>query len=304
MAALALAAKEFRVGYVDTDRVIAKYEAAVDAKKQLDAEISKFEARADSLKSDYEQAKQEYESQQLTLSEEGKRAKLAEVEQRKKRYESYLNEVYGRDGRIEQKNKELIAPIVEKIDSAVARLAAEEGFALVVDAAKAGIVYSQAGLDLTQLVIEELNREYTPVATTQQKVNYAVVKIWDMNELARQERVGETVRGIVYDFVEASPQAEMVAVRKLDDVATERNLIGQQLQLEQALEVARAVSADYVVYGFCSKRDRKVTFELSIADVRLSTALKTQQGEADRPEVLREQVAAIVRVLLSSVTRQ
>lgn len=302
-AALVGMGKDFKVGYVDTDRVIAKYEAAIEAKRQLEVEISRFELRADSLKTDYERAKQEYESQQLTLSEDGKRAKLAEVEQRKRRYESYLSEVYGRDGRIEQKNRELIAPIVEKIDSAVAKLASEEGFSLVVDASKAGIVFGQPELDLTQLVIAELNREFTPVMTAQQKLSYVIVKIWDVNDQAQQDQTGRLIRSYAFDFIKTSPQAEMTAIGRVDQITIERNLGNQQIQREQALEIARALSADYVVYGFCSRRDRKVTFDLAIADVRLGNELKVQQGTADRDELLREQVGAVVRVLLSSVTR-
>ncbi len=124
------AAKEFRVGFVDYVRVIAKYEGAVEAKQEMDTVRLSYDAKAESLKTDYERAKAEYESQQLTLSEEGKRAKNAEVDQRKRRYDSYVAEVYGKGGLIDQRYKELIAPIVGKIDSAVARLSADEGFAL------------------------------------------------------------------------------------------------------------------------------------------------------------------------------
>jgi outer membrane protein len=304
-AALAVAAaKDIKVGYVDSDRVIARYEAAVEAKRQLDQEIGRFEARAESLRADYENAKQEYQSQELTLSEEGKRAKLAEVEQLKRRHEAYLSEVYGREGRIEQKNRELIAPLVQKIDSAVAGIAAEEGFTLVVDASKAGIVFAEPGLDLTQMVIDELNREYTPVTPTQQRKLFVIAVIWDVNDQAKQDRTGEQIRTFAYDFIQAAPNVEMVANRKADEIAQQRNLSGQQIQLDQALDIARTLDADYVVYGFCSRRDRRINFELSVAEVRLSTVRQTQSGEAERPEVLREQVGAVVRVLLSSVQNQ
>ncbi|MBM3315450.1 OmpH family outer membrane protein [candidate division WOR-3 bacterium] len=304
LAALTAIAKEYKIGYVDSDRVIARYEAAVEAKRQLDAEIDRFEVRAESLKAEYDNAKQEYESQELTLSEEGKRAKQAEVDQRKRRYEAYLSEVYGREGRIEQKNRELIAPIVQKIDSAVAKLAAEERFSLVVDASKAGIIFAEPGLDLTQLVVDELNREYTPVTPTQQRKLFVVTIIWETNEQARQDRIGEKIRTFSYDFVQAAPNVEMVASRKADEIAQERNLSGQQIQLDQALEIARALDADYVVYGFCSQHDRRTNFELSVADVRLSVVKQAQAGEAEREELLREQVGSVVRVLLSSVQDQ
>ena len=298
------AAKEFRIGYVDYDRVIAKYQAAVDAKTEMDTVRLSFESRAESLKSEYELAKSEYESQQLTLSEEGKRAKNAEVEQRKRRYDAYIAEVYGKGGQIDQRYKELIAPIVGKIDSAVARLSLDEGFALILDASKSGIVYSEAGLDLTQLVIEDLNREFAPVgpSVTVKKV-YALMPVHNSNDLAAQDQVGSEIRRYAYDLVGAKPNVDMVANAEVDQQLQSYGLSNQQVVLDKALQAGRALDADYVVFGSASKQDRRIQFELSIADARLGTLLKTQKGDAARPEDLKGQVATVVRVLLAAVEK-
>ncbi len=297
-----LAAKEYKVGYIDTDRVIAKLEAAVEAKKELDAAVAKFEARVESLKLEYEQAKQEYDSQQLTLSEDGKRAKLAEVDQRKRRYDSYVAEVYAKGGKIDQKNKELIAPIVEKIDSIVSRVAADEGYALVLDAAKAGIVYSQPGLDLTESIIELLNREYEPVTPTGTgKRVYAVMPVYNRDDQAQQDRIGAQIRQFVYDLIRSTPRADMVPNARVDQQLTGRGLENQQLVLESALEAAQALDADFVVFGSAGKQDRRVQFTLSLANVRLGTLLKTEEGAANRVEDLQQEVGKVIRVLLASI---
>ncbi len=298
------AAKEFRVGYVDYDQVIAKFEAAAEAKKEMDTVRLSFEAKAESLKGDYEQAKAEYESQQLTLSEEGKRAKNAEVDQRKRRYDGYVAEVYGKGGLIDQRYKELIAPIVAKIDSAVAKLSADEGFALILDASKSGIVYSESGLDLTQLVLEDLNREFAPVgpSVTGKKV-YALMPVYNSNDLASQDRVGSDIREFVYGLVKAQPNVDMVANGKVDQQLQSYGLANQQIVLDKALDAGRALDADCVVFGNASKQDRRIQFELSIADVRLGTLLKTEKGDAARPEDLQQQVGTVIRVLLAAVAK-
>jgi len=298
------AAKEFRVGYVYNDRVIAKNEAAAEAKQEMDTARLSFEAKAESLKGDYEQAKEEYESQQLTLSEEGKRAKNAEVDQRKRRYDSYVAEVYGKGGLIDQRYKELIAPIVGKIDSAVAKLSADEGFALILDASKSGIVYSEAGLDLTQLVLEDLNREFAPVgpSATGKKV-YALMPVYNSNDLASQDHVGSDIREFVYGLVKVQPNVDMVANAKVDQQLQSYGLANQQVVLDKALDAGRALDADYVVFGSASKQDRRIQFELSIADARLGTLLKTDKGDAARPEDLQQQVGTVIRVLLAAVAK-
>jgi Skp family chaperone for outer membrane proteins len=298
------AAKEFRVGYVDYDQVIAKYQAAAEAKTEMDTVRLGYEAEAESLKSEWEQSKAEYESQQLTLSEEGKRAKNAEVDQRKRRYDSYIAEVYGKGGLIDQRYKELIAPIVGKIDSAVAKLSTDEGFALILDAAKSGIVYSEAGLDLTQLVIEDLNREFAPVApTVTGKKVYALMPVFNSNDLAQQDHVGKDIRDTVYVLVSDQPNVDMVPNPKVDQQLQVYGLQSRQVVLDKAVEAGRSLDADYVVFGNASKQDRRVQFELSIADVRLGTLLKTQKGDAARPEELKAQIGSVVRVLLAAVEK-
>jgi Skp family chaperone for outer membrane proteins/TolB-like protein len=299
-----LAAKEFRVGYVDYDQVIAKYQAAIDAKNAMDTIRTSYEAKAESLKSDYERAKDEYDSQQLTLSEEGKRAKNAEVDQRKRRYDSYVTEVYGKGGLIDQRYKELIAPIVQKIDSAVAKLSTDEGFALILDASKSGIVYSQSGLDLTELVIEDLNREFAPVgpSTTGRKV-YALMPVFNSNDLATQDHVGSDIRDSIYSLVAAQPNVDMVANAKVDQQLQSYGLQNRQVPLDKAVEAGHALNADYVIYGSASKQAQKVQFELSIADVHLGTLLKSQKGEAARPEEFKAQVGSVIRVLLAAIEK-
>ncbi len=296
-----LAAKEFRVGYVDYDLVIAKYEAAVEAKAAMDTVRTSYEAKAESLKSDYEQAKQEYESQQLTLSEDGKRAKNAEVDQRKRRYDSYIAEVYGKGGKIDQQYKELIAPIVGKIDSAVAKLSVDQGFALILDASKSGVVYAQTGLDLTQSVLEALNGEFAPVGPsgTGKKV-YALMPVFNANDLASQDHVGSDIRDFAGRLIEAQPKADIVANPRVDQQLQSYGQSGE-VKLDNAVTAARALDADYVVFGNASKQDKRVQFELSIADVRLGTLLKSQKGDAARSEDLQNQVGSVVQVLLAAV---
>lgn len=294
--------KEFKVGYINSERVIAQYEGARAAKKELDKEIASYEAKAESLRLEYERVKEEYESQRISLSEEGKRAQLAEVESRKRRYDSYLAEIYGKGGKIEQKNQELLAPIVQQIDSAVQQVALQEGFALVVDAEKAGIIFADVGLDLTELVLEELNRRYAPVVTGPVKKIFAIMAIYESNDEAQRDRLGSQIRGFVNVLLGAKTNIEVLPDRKVDEIVQVRGYGGQQIQMDQALDVARALNADYCIFGECSKRERQINFRLAIVEVRTGVLLKSQDGEAERAEVLRERVSSVVQALYSSIT--
>lgn len=303
LAAATLSAKEQRVGYIDSEAVIAKYEEAREAKRELESEVAEFKTAADSLRRQYQQALDEYESQELTLSEEGKRAKMTEVGQLKRRYDGYVDDIYRKGGKIDQKNDELIAPLVEKINEVVGTIAEEEGFALVLDASKSEIVFSDPGLDLTQLVIDELNREFAavgPVGTDE--IIYAILPIAATNDEARQDRVDFKVREFVYNLVRVQPKVEMVESGKVDKQLTERGIEVRTISGRDAVDVGTVLDVDYAIFGTCSKEDPRIEFTLTIVDVRMNNEdLKTETGRVSREANLNDEIARAVQSLLAAV---
>jgi len=303
LAALA-GARDFKVGYVDSDAVIAKYEEAREAKARLDKDVAGFKAEAESLRALYQTALDDYQSQELSLSEEGKRAEMAAVQQLKRRYDAYIEEVYRKGGKIDQKNGELIAPLVQKISEVVSSVAQEEGFSLVMDASRAEMLFSETGLDLTQLVIDELNREYAgPGPATGEDVVYAVLPIFGTNDEARQDRVDFKIREFVYSLVRTQPKTEMVASPKVDEQLTQRGVTGRAATGRDAIDIGSALNIGYAILGTCTKEDRKIDFSLTIVDVRMSNEdLKTETGQVTRDEQLNEEVGRVVQLLLAAVT--
>ena len=57
-----------------------------------------------------------------------------------------------------KRNKELAQPSVKKIKKVLERIGKDEGYSVIFDAANANIVYADKALDLTEKVLEELNK--------------------------------------------------------------------------------------------------------------------------------------------------
>jgi hypothetical protein len=172
---------------------------------------------------------------------------------------------------------------------------------LILDASKSGVVYAQSGLDLTQLLLEALNAEFAPVgpASTGKKV-YALMPVYNSNSQASQDHAGLDIRNFAYQLIGAQPNVDMVANAKVDQQLQSYGQSGE-VKLDNAVTAGRALNADYVLYGNATKQDKRVQFELFIADVRLGTFLKSQKGDASRPEDVQVQVGSVVRVLLAAV---
>jgi outer membrane protein len=152
-------ADDIKIGYIDSVRILAEYEVAEEAQQTLDKELKAWEEEAEQMHQDILAMANELESQRLMLSDEKLALRDQELKTRQAEYERFVQSIWGQNGQAVQRNVELTSPIIEKINSALARIGEDEDFDLILDAANGTIAYGKATLDLTERVIEELNRE-------------------------------------------------------------------------------------------------------------------------------------------------
>jgi outer membrane protein len=75
-----------------------------------------------------------------------------------------VQQIYGKEGALYQKNQEISDPIVQKIKKTIQDVANQEGYDMVLDRAAGAVVFWKKDNDLTQRVIEILNKESPAVA--------------------------------------------------------------------------------------------------------------------------------------------
>ena len=161
-AAVAMA-QEPKIGYIDTVNIFAEFRETIEAEEIYKKELEAWKKDAAEMEAEIAQLREELQSQSLMLSEEKLAEKKLVLEQKFKDYQKYMNDVFGEDGQAERRNKELTAPIVEKINAVIAQLAEEEGYTIIFDAAQGNIVYAKKALDLTEQVLERLQAQMESV---------------------------------------------------------------------------------------------------------------------------------------------
>lgn len=149
---------ESKIGYIDSARIFAEYKGTEDAQRTFDSEVEQWELQAQGLKTQLDSLEGEYQRQSLMLSETRKRERQQEILTKRQEYETFVQSVWGPQGKLAVKNSELVQPIVELINVILQRLGVEEDYAIVFDASLGGIVYAAEGIDLTDRIIEELNQ--------------------------------------------------------------------------------------------------------------------------------------------------
>jgi outer membrane protein len=71
---------QLKVGYVDSQKILAQYQEAIDAQNQLEQIRNQYQAEYEMKVQEYQALAQEIESQSLLLSEEKKKEKLRELQ--------------------------------------------------------------------------------------------------------------------------------------------------------------------------------------------------------------------------------
>lgn len=150
--------QELKLGYIDSQRIFAEYKETQEAERLYKKEVDGWKAQAASMEQEIVKLQDELRAQSLMLSEEKQREKKLEYDKKLEDYQRFMADTFGDDGRAARRNKELTQPIVDKINRILEKMAEEEGYSLVFDIANANIVYASKAFDLTNRVLEELNK--------------------------------------------------------------------------------------------------------------------------------------------------
>lgn len=155
-------AQEVRIGYIDSDRIFKRFKETQEAQRAFDRDLENWTRDATEKKKEIDGLKTELESQTRMLSQAKLEEKQAELAKKQAEYEEFVRDIWGPNGKVARRNEDLTRPIVDKIRQVVERLATEQGYSLIFDAAGGAIVYAGRALDLTDLVIAELDKLQTP----------------------------------------------------------------------------------------------------------------------------------------------
>ena len=152
------AAKELRLGYVDSDRILEAFEDYRDARQKLQEEERTYIAKAQSMEDVVKQMADELDQQSLMLSQEAKQERVFRLREKQTELENYRREIWGEGGKLYNRNLELSKPVLDKINAAIEKVSQDESYDFVFDAASANIVYALPDHDLTDKVLEQLKK--------------------------------------------------------------------------------------------------------------------------------------------------
>ncbi len=150
---------DLKFAHVDSKLIFEQYKNTGKAQAEYDKQVAKWEQDAAQKQKDLMEMKERLEKQSLMLSDEKKKQLEADFLKRKSEYEQFVQKIYGRGGELFEKNEQFSGPIIQKIKKTIQDVANQEGYDMVFDRAAGAVVYWKKDNDLTQKVVDFLNKE-------------------------------------------------------------------------------------------------------------------------------------------------
>lgn len=159
LAVVPAAAQILKLGYIDSVRIFDNYSLAKESQARFSREIESWRTESDERRKSIEELRSQMKEEALVLSEEKRVEKEGQLQKALSDYDQFVQAFWGPRGKAAELNEQLTAEVIQRVREVVEKLARDEGYDLVLDAADGNVIFAVKNLDLTDRVIEILNRE-------------------------------------------------------------------------------------------------------------------------------------------------
>jgi outer membrane protein len=143
-----------KLGHVDINKILLSLPQRDSAAAVMEKETKEVQRTYEEMTAEYNKLFDDYEKSASTLTEIIRKAKEADLLDKQKRLEEFQQNA---TTKLDQRNADLIKPILDKILKAVDKVAAENGFTYILDVSKGSVVYtSKDSQNINPLVLKIL----------------------------------------------------------------------------------------------------------------------------------------------------
>ena len=148
-----------KIGYVDSQKIFQKSPEFQEAQAKFDKEVDDWNKQAADMNAKIDSLKADNERNSLVWSATKKKESDAMLQAKQDTLQQFLDATFGPSGKAEKRMAELSKPVKDRIVSIVKKIAIENDYEMVLDAANVSIAYAKDNLDLTDEVLAEMEKE-------------------------------------------------------------------------------------------------------------------------------------------------
>ncbi|MFZ6009496.1 MAG: OmpH family outer membrane protein [Bacteroidota bacterium] len=150
---------EQKIVYVDSNQLVSNYTGMQDARKAYQQKATTWKSNIDTLTREVQQQIMKYEKEASKMSAKERQLSQELIRTKQKQLMEYQQAM---NTQAQQEDAKMTGEVVTQINAYLKKYGKEKGYNIVMAATEYGnIAYADEGLDVTQDVLEGLNKEYT-----------------------------------------------------------------------------------------------------------------------------------------------
>ncbi|MCK4525769.1 OmpH family outer membrane protein [candidate division WOR-3 bacterium] len=280
---------EQKIGYIDSQRILSEYKGAKEMREKYEKKVLEWKKKAEQIKKEIINLRETLQTQGLLLSEEAKMRKVKEIEDKENEYQQFIQSIWGQNGEAERMNQELMQPLLSEIDTLLTRIGEEEGFSMIFDASVGAVVYAKDELDVTDRIIQALNRKYQPETTG--KIEYYVLKFREEDSETKSRNLGNRIRNLIGIAIKNTGGFKEIEPLPLKNAKNTLGIIKEEdVSISDAGELLRITDGNFIVIGRVWDEGGKIFLEFNVVDGEQKKAVITEEVEVGVEDNLEDRI--------------
>ena len=158
MILVSISFSETKIGYIDSQIIMSEYEDVRQVQVELEKEQKRLQTVYERKLVSLDSLKTAYQTGSIILSEQKKIQMENNIRQKEQEMQQWQLQYFGPEGELYKLQNQLLAPILNTIDSVIKKIGEERSYDYIFDAVQGSIVYALDSHNLTQEVLDELKK--------------------------------------------------------------------------------------------------------------------------------------------------
>ncbi len=267
-----------KIGFVDMKRIANGYYDLRDAKRELNEKLREWEAKRDSIKAEIDSLERKFDKQLPMLTADEILRKEQEISQKRREYNNYIKKIWGKNGELEKYTQKLVQPYAQRVKEVIGQIAKEMGYEAILDKSSDVVLYISSKDDITQAVLQELNKGAAVAAGGRKKI-LVIFPMKEMNSEAHAAGLGGKIQKLLYNGFKGSYKFDVKDLKLVFDAIQSQGITSyENMTFNIASNLAKQLGADYFVFGNVRLRGDQI--ELTVDMYRSSDDKKILEETA------------------------
>ena len=146
-----------KVSYVGSARLMSGYKGMVEVRSEFEKKRKTWQANVDSLTKEVKDAISKYDRTIAIGTDKEKQLSKELISTKQKQLYEYQNAISQNASQEEQR---LTQPVLATVNPFLTRYGKQHGYKMILVAANGNIAYADASTDITDAIVDQLNKEY------------------------------------------------------------------------------------------------------------------------------------------------